>query len=255
MLKKGVLILVSIILTIVAGLTGVYIAKLHYESTNQVKQAVVNNIQQTSVGTNQQKTQERQDDTYSIDGISTYPLTATEFKDAVDKGVAHKSHTKDIGEEKTLTCNNGMLIVCSIDTPYLFVAEEAEKYARQYKNVTYAEIANQTPNRKLCVCTSMIVGESVDFYKNVHMVLKVYYGNNQVKVIQPNEDVSVERSSLNNHEKVTGLGGKRSYSAVVQESFDSKEIVPLNPQRIEAVLIDGSTEIVQSFNYKELNQL
>ncbi|NMM61182.1 hypothetical protein HBE96_00375 [Clostridium sp. P21] len=254
-MKKGVLILVSIVLTIVAGLTGVYLAKVHNDSDSQDKQSVVNNIQQNSVSTNQQKTQEKQNDTYLIDGISTYPLTATEFKDAVGKGIAHKSHEKDIGEEKTLTCNNGMLIVCSIDTPYLFVAEEAEKYARQYKNVTYAEIANKTPNRKLCVCTSVIVGESVDFYKNIHMVLKVYYGNNQVKVIQPNEDVAIERNSLNNHEKVTGLGGKRSYSAVVQESFESKEIVPLNPEKIEAVLIDGSTEIVQSFNYKELNQL
>lgn len=253
-LKKGVLMLVSIVLTIVAGLTGVYLAKVHNESTNQVKQAVTNNIQQNSVSTNQQKTQEKQDDTYSIDGISTYPLTATEFKDAVDKGAAHKSHEKNIGEEKTIRCNNVMLVGCSLKTSYIFVAIKAEEYARQYKNVTYSQIANEMKDGRF-LCSAGIVGGSTDFYEYVHMVLKVYYGNNQVKIIQPIENTGAERNCFDSNLKVTGLGNGRAFSAVIQEFFPSKEIVPLNPQRIEVVLIDGSTEIVQSFNYKELNQL
>lgn len=270
MVKKIIIVIISSILCVASGVTGMYLAKNHYESSNKSNQVVANTVQQESsekskpennINSNNNKTEVKdsksEDDKYNLNGVNTFPLTKQEFKEAMQKGIEHKTNSKNIINEKIINrLQNNEIQKIVLITPYLNVASESEKMARNYQEPS-AETILKAIGKNNFMVSARVQGNDISFYKNIHLVLKLYDNQQKLlKVVQPVEGYGVDRNIFDSKEDANGSGANYEWSASIGEMFPSEEIMEYNPTMIETVLIfsDGH-ENSQWFVLSTLNKL
>lgn len=243
---------------IVGGVIGICIIFTcgYYFAKNTGNNKNTSNKITTSQSVAQQKPKEEN----KIDDFRLGVLTKEEFENALEKGKEYKGKKTAVEGINQITekIDNSISekgIMFLITTPYKMVIDISKELTERYIDVNNNNFKNEYNQQKeksnidlnTFRCMACINGTDMDFAKYTHMVLRVY-GKNETKELQP--------IKFNNTASADVLmGGKLYYNSIIG-IFNAKDVIKLNPQKLEIIVIypDGK-EVKQSFDYNQLNQL
>ncbi len=184
-------------------------------------------------------------------------LTEEEFNEAIQKAKLLKNNDVSITKQKAVKDFSKRMRIGSLITPYLNVVDKASLMVKQYKEPTLDNIMESLNGDNYFMANAAIVGDNIECYKDVHMVLKVTDETGKTTVVQPKSDyIEKNRDMVNCNANINDPNDEYSCHATIGDIFASKDIIPLKPKTIEVCCIfpDGE-ENSYIFNYKELNKL
>lgn len=247
-MKKKIGIVVGIIIVLaLVFLGGYYFASKNMNSSKSISNKAI--TQQKPKGDNK------------IDGFNLGVLTKDEFHKAENLGQKYKNKT--ISVEGINQKTNGQDVFKQtygfrfiIHTPYAKVTNTSEELAEQYLDITDKNMIQKIKDEKTDIntfdCMAFIGGDSLEFIKSMHMVLRVY-GKNQTKVLQSQNVIFAN----NGYAEMTDFfPDNPNYMGGIVGTFSAKDVVALEPTKLEIIVIypDGK-EVKQAFDYNTLNQL
>ncbi|WP_434305022.1 hypothetical protein [Clostridium botulinum] len=104
-----------------------------------------------------------------------------------------KNSDINITEQKAVKDFSKSMRICSLRTPYLNVVDKAYLIVKQYKEPTLDNIIESLNGDNNFMATAAIVGDDIECYKDVHMVLKGTDETGKTTVVQPKDDY-IEKS-------------------------------------------------------------
>ncbi|QXE20042.1 hypothetical protein [Clostridium sp. 001] len=254
-MKKKIGIIIGGIICLVLLFYGGY----YFANRNNNK-----NSNKTTIGQSISVTQQKIKEENKIDGLDLgNTLTKDQFHQAESLGKKYKNKNTNIeginqitNDQNTFQKTYGGIFV--IYTPYVEVIDASKKNAEQYKDITDKNTIQTLKDGNTDIntfqCIACVGGDSIDFLKNLHMVLRVY-GKNETKVLQP-QKIYIGNGNSKLADTSKFFPNNPLYSGGISGTFNAKDIVKLNPQKLEIIVVypDGK-EVKQSFDYNKLNQL
>ncbi|APH24842.1 TPA: hypothetical protein ACXDAY_002930 [Clostridium botulinum] len=243
--KNIIALVVSLVIVGILSSVGTYYYFNNKKSNNTVK------TQNTNIIKNNDN---------KINGYDISPLTKEQFQQAIELGKKYKNVDNGVMNKygKSRSMENFKETKGSnfaIYTPYLKVADVSqtitEKYIEPNIDNIMEELKKEKASLKNIYCAAWIGGDSIDFVKNLHIVLRVYSESGKQTVIQPQNIISNDL----NGKPTSFFPESPVYYDAIAGAFDSDKILPLKPKYLEMVIIypDGF-EVKEKFEYDKLNK-